>query len=120
MGWYGTFLVKDLKLAFSLRSQSMTTLYSDFDILDMFFKNYDKIEDDIEYIQTECEDKKSFPIKVQAKMFNIVDKLISLSDYSYLTFLLYFLSKLGFDIKYKYEDDVDLEKLKKEGWKILE
>ncbi len=51
MGWYGIFLVQKLKLAFSLRGISQDSLFSDFKLFDRFFNKYDKIREDINYIQ---------------------------------------------------------------------
>ncbi len=43
MGWYGIFLVKKIRLAFSLRSMGRDNLYSAFDSLDRFIEKCNKI-----------------------------------------------------------------------------
>ncbi|MBI2672305.1 hypothetical protein HYX16_05205 [Candidatus Woesearchaeota archaeon] len=120
MGWYGIFLVKKLKLAFSLRSIDYDSLFSDFDSIERFFSKYAKIREDLDYVQEIAEDKKNFSAKTTARMFNVIDELGNLPEISDVIFMLYFLHKSGFDIDYNNEDKIDLEKLRKRGWKIIE
>ncbi|MDP2665963.1 MAG: hypothetical protein Q8P05_00460 [Candidatus Diapherotrites archaeon] len=120
MGWYGVFLVPKLKLIFSLRSIDENKLHDHFDSLDRFFSKYDKLKEDIEYIQTITEENKSFSAKVTAKMFNIIDELGYLPDISNSVFLLYFLHKHQFEIDYHSEHSIELGKYKKKGWQMVE
>lgn len=120
MGWYGIFLVPKIKLIFYLRSVDEDRLHSSFDSLERFFGKYEKLREDMEYVQNISEDSKSFSAKATAKMFNIIDELGSLPEISNNIFLLYFLRKQGFEIDYHSEDKVDSDKLKKEGWQIIE
>jgi len=119
MGWYGIFLVSKLKLGFYLRSVDEGFLESNFSSLDRFFDKYDKLREDIDYVQETSEDSKSFSAKATAKMFNIIDELGHMPEISNSVFLLYFLSKKEFEINYHPVDKVDLDKLKKEGWQII-
>jgi len=120
MGWYGIFLVKKLKLAFSLRSISYDSLFSDFDFIERFFSKYTKIKEDIEYVQEITEDEKNFSAKTIARMFNVIDELGKIPEVSDVIFMLYFLHKCGFDIDYHNEDKINLKKLRKRGWKVIE
>lgn len=120
MGWYGMFLVPKLKLAFHLRGVSEDGLHSDFDSLERFFGKYDKLRGDMEYVDNVSEESKNFSAKTTAKMFNIIDELGRLPELSWSVFLLYFLHKKGFEIDYRQEDKVDLDKLRKKGWQVLE
>lgn len=119
MGWYGIFLVKKLKLAFSLRRINQDSLFSAFDLFDKFFNKYDEIKEDADYIQEISENEKNFSAKTTAKMFNIIDKLGSIPEYSNSILLLYLLHKFEFDIDYYSEGEIDLSKLEKKGWKII-
>ncbi|MFH0955061.1 MAG: hypothetical protein V1777_03070 [Candidatus Micrarchaeota archaeon] len=120
MGWYGVFLVPKLKLGFYLRSVNEDSLYSSFDSLDRFFDKYNKIRDDIEYLLEVTEESKSFSAKTTAKMFTVIDELGQLPEISNSIFLLYFLHKREFEIEHRSEESIDLDKLKKRGWQILE
>ena len=119
MGWYGIFLVKKLKLAFSLRGISQDSLFSDFELFDRFFNKYDKIKEDINYVQEISEDEKNFSAKTTAKMFNVIDELGGIPEFSDATLLLYFLHKFEFEIDYHNEGEIDLTKLEKKGWKVI-
>lgn len=119
MGWYGIFLVKKLKIACSLRRVDESALFDDFDLLDKFFEKYDKMREDIEYIEESAEESKSFSAKATARMFNVIDALSFLPEVSDAVFLLYFLHKHGFEIEHFSEENVDLEKLEKKGWKVI-
>lgn len=119
MGWYGIFLIEKLKLVFNLRRVSRDSLFSDFELFDRFFDNYDKIKEDIDYIREISEDEKSFSAKTTAKMFNVIDGFGNIPEYSDAIFLLYFLHKSGFEINYHNEEEIDLTKLEKKGWKII-
>ena len=119
MGWYGIFLVERLKLAFSLRGIDQDPLFSDFDLFDRFFNKYDKMKEDIDYIQEISENEKNFSAKTTAKMFNVIDGLDSIPESSDAIFLLYLLHKFEFEIDYHNEGEVDLTKLEKDGWKII-
>lgn len=114
------FLVPKLKLAFSLRSVSEDSLHNDFDSLERFFDKYGKLREDVEYVEDISEDAKNFSAKAIAKMFNVIDSLGSLPETSNDILLLYFLHKRGFEIDCHQEDKVDLDKLKKKGWQVLE
>ncbi len=120
MGWYGVFLVPKLKLVFYLRSVDENVLDSSFDSLERFFGNYDKLREGMEDVQAASEESKGFSAKTTAKMFNIIDELGRLPELSNSIFLLYFLHKREFEIDYHPEDSVDLDKLKKQGWQIIE
>lgn len=120
MGWYGIFLVEKLKLAFSLRGISWDSLFSDFELFDRFFNKYDKIREDINYVQEITEDEKNFSAKTTAKMFNVIDELGSIPEFSEAVLLLYFLHKFEFEINYHGEGEVDLAKLEKKGWKVIQ
>src|SRR3989344_2202957 len=109
MGWYGIFLVKKLKLAFSLRGISQDALFSDFELFDRFFDKHDKIREDIDYVLEVTEYEKNFSAKTTAKMFNVSDAIL----------LLYCLHKFEFEIDYYNESEADLTKLEKKGWKII-
>jgi hypothetical protein len=119
MGWYGFFLVRKLKLAFSLRRIDEEKLYSDLDSINNFFNKYDKLRENMEYIQTVSDEEKVFSAKTTAKMFNIIDELGILPEVSDVIFFLYFLKKYNFDIDYFSEDKIDLNNLEKKGWKII-
>ena len=120
MGWYGQFLVPKLKLAFSLRSKSEDLLHSNFESMDRFFDRYEKLRDDISYIQESAEENKNFSAKAIARMFNIIDQIGYLPESSDSVFLLYFLNKLKFDIQYYSEDKLDMDKSKKKGWIVVD
>ena len=120
MGWYGIFLVQKLKLAFSLRGISQYSLFSDFELFDRFFSKYDKIKEDIDYVQEIAEDEKNFSAKTTAKMFNVIDELGSIPESSEAVLLLYLLHKFEFEINHYSEDEADLAKLKKKGWKVIQ
>lgn len=120
MGWYGTFLVPKLKLVFYLKSVDESLLHSSFESLERFFDKRDKLMEDIEYVQETSEDPKNFSAKATAKMFNIIDELGHIPEASDSVFLLYFLNKQEFEINYHPENKVDLGKLKKKGWQIIE
>src|SRR3990167_688929 len=113
MGWYGIFLVEKLKLAFSLRGISQDSLFSDFELFDGFFNKYDKIKEDIDYVQEIAEDEKNFSAKTTAKMFNVIDEFGSIPEFSYAVLLLYFLHKFEFEINHYSEGEIDLAKLEK-------
>ncbi|MEK6951835.1 MAG: hypothetical protein AABX29_02365 [Nanoarchaeota archaeon] len=117
MGWYGIFLVRNLKLIFSLRKIDEENLYSYFEDFDKFFSKYDQLREDIDYMQNISEESKTFSAKTTSKMFNVVDELSFLPDVSNAVFLLYFLHK--FEIEYHYEGGIDFEKLRKKGWKTV-
>lgn len=119
MGWYGIFLVKKLKLAFSLRGIDENTLHTDFELFDEFFNKYDKLRQDIEYVQEISEEEKTFSAKTSAKMFNIVDELSGLPEFLDAFLLLYSLHKNGFEIKYYPENKINLGSLKKKGWIVI-
>ena len=119
MGWYGIFLVEKLKLAFSLRGISQDSLFSDFELFDGFFNKYDKIKEDIDYVQEIAEDEKNFSAKTTAKMFNVIDELGSIPEFSDAVLLLYFLHKFEFEINHYGEGEIDLVKLEKKGWKVI-
>ena len=119
MGWYGIFLVEKLKLAFSLRGISQDSLFSDFELFDRFFSKYDKIKEDIDYVQEIAEDEKNFSAKTTAKMFNVIDELGSIPEFSDAVLLLYFLHKFEFEINHYSEGEIDLAKLEKKGWKVI-
>jgi len=119
MGWYGIFLVEKLKLAFSLRGISQDSLFSDFELFDGFFNKYDKIKEDIDYVQEIAEDEKNFSAKTTAKMFNVIDELGSIPEFSDAVLLLYFLHKFEFEINHYSEGEIDLAKLEKKGWKVI-
>jgi hypothetical protein len=104
MGWCGLFLVPKLKLGFYLRKINENDLYSSFDFMNQFFDRHDKLREDIEHVQYVAEESKSFYAKTTSKMFNIVDTLGLLPEKSDSVFLLYFLHKKGFEIKYQPED----------------
>jgi len=120
MGWYGIFLIKKLKLAFSLRGISQDSLFSDFELFDKFFNKFDKIREDINYIQEIAEDEKNFSAKTTARMFNVIDGLGSISEFSDAVLALYLLHKFEFEIDYYSEDKINLAKLEKKGWKIIQ
>ena len=86
MGWYGIFLVPKLKLAFHLRSVDEAILQSDFDSLEKFFDKYNKLREDMEYIQEISGESKTFSARATAKMFNVIDELGSLPELSYRVF----------------------------------
>ena len=119
MGWYGIFLVKKLKLAFSLRGISQDALFSDFELFDRFFDKHDKIREDIDYVLEVTEDEKNFSAKTTAKMFNVIDALGGIPEFSDAILLLYCLHKFEFEIDYYNESEADLTKLEKKGWKII-
>lgn len=119
MGWYGIFLVKNLKLGFSLRSVDENTLDADFELFDEFFNKQERLREDMGYVLEISEEEKTFSAKTSAKMFNILDELGSIPEYSEAVFLLYFLNKFGFEISYYSGEKIDLEKLRKKGWKII-
>jgi len=119
MGWYGIFLIQNLKIAFSLRRVDEDNLYSNFDLLDKFFEKYDKLKEDMEFVQEIPEETKTFSAKAVAKMFNIIDGFSYLPEVSNDFLLLYFLHKKGFEIKYYPEDKINLDKLKKKRWRII-
>jgi hypothetical protein len=119
MGWYGIFIVKKLKLACSLRSVSQDSLFSSFDSLERFFERYDKLREGIEDIQEATEGEKQFSAKTTARMFNVIDTLDSLPECSDAVFLLYFLHRFECEIEYHSEDEINLEKLEKKGWKVI-
>lgn len=119
MGWYGIFLVKKLKLAFSLRGISQDSLFSDFESFEEFFNKYDKIREDINYVQEIAEDEKNFSAKTTAKMFNVIDELGSIPEFSDAVLLIYILHKFEFEINHHNEGEIDLAKLEKKGWKII-
>jgi hypothetical protein len=119
MGWYGIFLVKKLKLAFSLSKIDKGKLFDDFELIEKFMEKYDKARENINYVQEVSEKSKSFSAKAIAKMFNIIDDFY-LPETSNAIFLLYFLDRFDFEIDYEPGDQVDLSKLKKEGWEIIQ
>ena len=119
MGWYGIFLVEKLRLACSLRGINQESLFSNFELFDRFFSKVDKIKEDIEYVQEITEDEKTFSAKTTAKMFNVIDRLGSIPEFSDALLLLYFLHKFAFEIKYHGEGEIDLAKLEKKGWRVI-
>lgn len=52
-------------------------------------------------------------------MFNVIDELGSIPEFSDAVLLLYFLHKFEFEINYHGESEVDLAKLEKKRWKII-
>ncbi|HIH09488.1 MAG TPA: hypothetical protein HA254_02350 [Candidatus Diapherotrites archaeon] len=120
MGWYGVFLVPKLKLCFYLRKVDEGILESSFDSMDRFFDKYDKVREDIEYVLDITEESKTFSAKATAKMFNTIEEIGRIPEASNSIFLLYFLKKHEFEINYHPEDAIDLDKLKAEGWQIIE
>ncbi len=120
MGWYGIFLVSKLKLAFQLRSIDENRLFSNFDLLDRFFDKYDKLREDLDYIQEIAEQSRTFSAKTTAKMFNMIEEINRLPECSHSVFLLYFLHKFGFEINCYYEGKINIDNLRKRGWNIIE
>ncbi len=120
MGWYGVFLVPKAKMIFSLRSVDEGTLDDAFESLERFFGKYDKMKEDIYEITSTAEESKTFSAKITAKMFGIVDEIGGLPELHPSVFLLYFLHKHGFEIKYHHENDINTEDLEKKGWQLVE
>ncbi|MCX6741821.1 MAG: hypothetical protein NTX24_01435 [Candidatus Pacearchaeota archaeon] len=119
MGWYGNFLVPELKLLLCLSRVDQGVLSDNFDSLDKFFNQYEKLEDDINYVEEAAEENKTFSAKAVAKMFSITDTTNHLTGISDSLFLLYFLHKLHFEIEHKNEEELDSKKLQADGWKII-
>ena len=120
MGWYGTFLIPELKLIFHLRSVDENSLESSFESLDRFFSKQEKLRGDIEYVQNVTEESKSFSAKATAKMFNIIDELGYIPNISDNIFLLYFLRKKEFKMDCHSGEAIDFEKYEKKGWRIID